>query len=414
MLKRRLIAAALAAAGAVCGLAGPVSARSGGQFRYVSPTGSDAGTCGQTAPCRTISRAVQVAGAGDTILVASGLYPEDVVVGKRVAIIGLGRPLVDAMGKPNGFLLTGRGARGAKVVGFRVEHATFEGILARQTSNVTIARNVVTGNDRGRNAQPLVGECAAQSPPKAGTVRAVAADLRAGGCGEGLHLLSTTGSKVIDNVVSRNSGGIYLTDESGPAAHNVISGNKVNDNVFDCGITLASHSGRAVSVRGVPQPSKAGIYDNTISDNVADRNGLGLDGSGILLGAAFPGGGVYNNLVLGNTAVGNSHPGISIHSHSTDQDIDGNVIVGNNIGRNAVNGGPNHGPGDVLPGVTHTAGILIFSPFEPVSGTVIEGNRISGNYFGIWTRLVPPLNRNLNTYSHVHAPVHQLFRPVKT
>jgi parallel beta-helix repeat protein len=406
---------ALAAAGAVCCLAGPVAAQPQVQTRYVSTTGSDTGTCGKSTPCRTISRAVQAAAPGDTILVAGGVYREDVVVTKRLAVIGLARPVIDALGKSNGFMLQGRAARGSRLVGFKVEHATFEGILARQTTNVTIADNVVTGNDLGRNAQPLVGECAGQQ--QGGTrvkARAVAADLRAGGCGEGLHLLSTSSSKVIDNVVSHNAGGIYLTDEVGPAAHNVVSHNKVNDNVFDCGITLASHSTRAVSSRNVPRPSVAGVYDNTISDNVADRNGLQLDGSGILMGAAFPGGGVYNNLVFHNTAVGNSHPGISIHSHSTEQDLNGNVLLDNIIGRNAVNGGPNHGPGDVLPGVTHTAGILIFSPFSPITGTVIEGNRISNNYFGIWTRLVPPLDRSLNTFKRVHTAVHQLYRPVKS
>jgi parallel beta-helix repeat protein len=393
-----------------CCLAPTVDARAAGRTSYVARNGRDTSVCDKADPCRTINRAIESAAGGDTIIVTTGTYRQGVIVDKRVAIVGRGRPVVDAKGRPNGFLLEGAAADGASVEGFRVERATFEGILARQTAYVTIAHNVVRGNDLGRNARHLVGECAAQQPasgPAPGPRQAVVADLRKGGCGEGLHLLATTNSRVIGNVVSGNAGGIYLTDDLGPTAHNLISHNQVSDNRVDCGITLASHSQHALSPAGAPQPSVGGIYDNVISANVADRNGLRRDGSGILLAAAFAGGGAYDNLVLNNTAVGNSHPGINIHSHARNQDLNGNVLVGNVIGRNAINGGPNGGPGDVGPGVTHTTGILIWSAFKPITGTVIVGNRITNNYFGVWTRLVIARDRAANIFRHVRFPVYQ-------
>ncbi len=41
---------------------------------YVAPTGSDAGSCSSTAPCRQIRRGLALAGPGDTVLVADGDY----------------------------------------------------------------------------------------------------------------------------------------------------------------------------------------------------------------------------------------------------------------------------------------------------------------------------------------------------
>ncbi len=408
------MAAAVTVVATVGLLAGSGSAAgASAQTLYVAPNGSDASTCGQATPCLTIGRAVQQANPGDTVLVDAGTYSEDVLVTKELTIIGLGLPVVDASGKSNGFLLSGQGADGTTLEGFKVQNATFEGILARQTSRVTIARNLVVGNDRGENAHPLVGECAALQPGTKSVRQplATAADDRAKGCGEALHLMSTTHSDVIDNQVNGNSGGIYLTDEFGPAAHNLIAHNVVSNNTNDCGITLASHSKQAVS-HGRPRPSVAGVYDNTIAGNVADHNGLGFDGAGILIGAAFIGGAAYNNLVLDNTVAGNSLPGIAVHSHGVNQDLNGNVIMDNTVGRNAINGGPHGGPGDRLPNLIHTAGIEVFSPLIRLRGTVIFGNHITGDYYGIWTRLVQPLQRGANSYSRVHSPLVQLFKPL--
>ena len=81
------------------------------------------------------------------------------------------------------------------------------------------------------------------------------------------------------NVVTGNTGGIYLTDESGPAAHNVIADNRVLWNLVDCGITLASHSDRAVSASGQVKGRVGGVYDNTITHNVAESNGVRLPGA---------------------------------------------------------------------------------------------------------------------------------------
>ena len=55
----------------------PVGALAG-QFYYVSASGDDANPGFATAPFRTIGRAASVATAGDTVLIHSGTYYEDV------------------------------------------------------------------------------------------------------------------------------------------------------------------------------------------------------------------------------------------------------------------------------------------------------------------------------------------------
>jgi hypothetical protein len=68
---------ALAAIAAVACAAGPAATRSDSApaQRYLSPGGSDGGTCTQSAPCKTFARAYAVAAAGDVIEVAGGKYP---------------------------------------------------------------------------------------------------------------------------------------------------------------------------------------------------------------------------------------------------------------------------------------------------------------------------------------------------
>lgn len=387
---------------------GPALARA---HLYVSPRGRDANRrCARARPCRTIAYAARAAGAHDVVDVAPGSYRGGIVIDKDLTLVGRGRVIVDAAGHGRGFELVGQGAAGSTIAGFVVENATYEGILALRTARVTIADDVVRDNDRGVYARRLTGECAPQGFPEGGGSRASlpvsAADLRGGGCGEALHLASTSDSRVLDNIVRANTGGIYLTDESAPAAHDLVAGNRVTGNVLDCGITLASHSQRAVSPGGVPQPSVAGIYDNTIRDNIADDNGRSKPGTGILIAAAFPGSGAWDNRIVDNEASGNGLPGIALHSHTRRQLLDGTVISGNVVGRNGI-GAAGSGPGDADAGVDQTVGILAWTDTGRLSRTRIEGNVVSDDYYGIWTEGAPHIRRRSNAYTDTRIDVWQ-------
>jgi nitrous oxidase accessory protein NosD len=363
---------------------------------YVSPTGHDRGACTSKQPCKKISFAIAKARRGDTVKVAKGAYREDVTVARGIKLIGVGTPVIKAVGA-NGILITGAKARGAVVDGFAVQHALNEGILALQTSDVTIEHNVVRLNDQGVKAANPTGECKA-----AGQVP--------GDCGEGLHLMTVTHSTVTGNTVEDNLGGILLTDEFGPTAHNEISLNTVLRNVADCGITIAGHNPHAASVpSGTPNPSAGGIYDNKILANVANGNGVKGEGAGILLAGGAPGTAVYSNLVQANIANGNGLGGLTLHSHAPGQDLNGNRIINNSFSHDAVagNGGPGK-PGDSDAGLKQTAGIVLFSAFTKLKGTVVQGNRLSNEYYGIWTQNVPTIKKSQNKFAKsVTVPIFQ-------
>lgn len=345
-----------------------------------------------------------VAHPGEEIDVAHGSYPGEVLLTKRLTIRGFHSPVVDARGHGRGILIRGANAAGSMVRGLVVENARYEGILALRTERVVIADDVARHNDRGFFSRHLTGECKANGQPPG----ADPADLRAGGCGEAIHLASSSNSRVVGNLVTDNTGGVYLTDESGPAAHNLIADNFVVANVYDCGITLASHSRRAVTATGRPRPRAGGIYDNTIKENVSDRNGLRLAGAGILLAAAFSGGAAYDNRIIGNTVKGNGLPGVTLHGHEKRQDLSGNVILDNVIGRNAV-----AGPGDYDAGIQRTAGIVVWSAVSKITHIYVSGNWISWDHFGIWTRHAPRLRRTANHYRHVRVHLSQHSVPAQ-
>jgi parallel beta-helix repeat protein len=371
---KALVGAGALAAGC-CGLAG-LAAPAGAQSStlYVSTSGTDSATCGaQASPCATVDQAITNAAAGDMISVGPGEYHQQVVVTKPVTLQSH-FATIDASG-----LSTGSGqtmdaagievlgsASGSKVAGFTVTGAYGEGILVLGASHVTVQDNTVRGNDLGTPSTTSYLECQPQ-----GRVP--------GDCGEGIHLMSSTDSMVIGNRVEDNSGGILVTDEIGPSTGNDIAWNYVAGNLWDCGITVASHSTTAVDTSGQLAPTKGGDYGNRITNNRVIANGVLGDGAGILFAAAASGGASYDNFVGGNTIMGNGMSGVTIHAHAPRQDVSGNTIVWNTIGTNNVSGDPD--AKDFA-----TTGVLVFSAVPTVTVSVtMAHNAISGNAKAIWT-----------------------------
>jgi hypothetical protein len=378
-------AGALLPLGAVAANASPMHAR---HTLTVATKGSDSGNC-RSRPCKTLGYALTQAGPNDKIVIYPGIYPESAnanvvkpgLTGLTIKSIGsAGRTIIDATGNANGILIQ---ASGVSVTGLTVKNANLEGILAEPPlsswpkgptsapagiSHVTIAGNAVVHNDRAYNTK---------LPPMAACPSSLT---DADDCGEGLHLLGVSWSKVIGNNVSHNVGGILLSDGGfgisvGPAAHNLIAYNHSTDNAFDCGITLPGHAPRAVATTGPnagkPQPNLAGVYDNKIVHNVSSDNGA----AGLLDATPYPGAGSYDNLFANNKASGNGNAGFVLHSHAPLQDVSGIVVVGNRFGQNNLAGDPDTG-------VKTTTGVMLLSVAVPTS-IVVAGNTISHNVNGI-------------------------------
>jgi hypothetical protein len=340
---------ALSAAGALAG-ASPAAA-TGAVFVSAS-AGSDGNPCSVPHPCRTIGHAVAVADDGSTVLVGPGTYAESVSIDKRLRLLG-DDAIVDASGHDNGIVVRGPSAAGTVIRGFTVENANAEGILADSTSRLTIVRNELRDNDRTPNAT---------SPPQCAAQGEVPGD-----CGEALHLMGVAFSRVVRNDVHDNVGGILITDETGPSHGNLIVRNVTRDNVEDCGITLPSHNAMATT-----DPSKAGVYDNTIVGNLSQHNG----GAGVGMFAPFPGAAAYDNRVVANALLDNGEAGIAIHAHTPGEDVAGNVMVANTVAGNGVDPDADSG---------HPVGIALLNA-DPATtpGEVIAANRISDEFWGVF------------------------------
>jgi hypothetical protein len=238
-----------------------------------------------------------------------------------------------------------------------------------------------------------------------------------GDCGEGIHFIAVAFSTVGHNFVSGNSGGILLTDETGPTHDNQIVGNVVTANQSDCGITVPGHNPNALDAQGRRQPSVAGVYRNSIIGNTITNNGHLGEGAGVLFANASGGTGSYDNLVQGNYIAGNQLAGVTMHAHLLDpkmdpnaskgEDLNGNRVVGNVIGENMIAGV--HVVGDGLDGVTtvtDTTGILVWAGPVPVRVT-IQRNTIFNDHFGIWLGQKSNVQADLdgNSFHNVAQPV---------
>ena len=325
----------------------------------VNPSGT--GGCSAT-----IGVAVTAAAPNDTVTVAKGTYHEDVVITKPLSLLGAGsqNTVIDATGLSNGVNIDGHNHPGlshVSVSGFTVQNANFEGILLTDSSFITIDNNHVTGNNKSLSFPGGVPTCPG--------LPSYFVTFQGFDCGEGIHLSGVDHSTVANNLVENNAGGILVSDDTGSSHDNLISANTVQNNPFDCGITIASH----LIIVGPQQPLR-GIYHNTIVGNISSANGLTTgEGAGIGLFAAAPGAQNWGNVVVGNTATGNALPGVAMHSHSPLQNLNDNLIAGNQISGN----GPDGDPGTTVP-----TGIDVFADeaagAAPITGTVITQNIFKG------------------------------------
>ena len=336
-----------------------------------------------TGGCKTsINAAIAAAGVNDTVTVGKGIYAEYVVIGKPLALLG-DNAVIDAAGLADGIEVDGVGNPGlAHVVisGFTVENANYQGILVTNASDVTITNNHVTGNDV--KLQPF----AAGGPVCPGIRPAFVAG-EGFDCGEGIHLSGVAHSIVSNNLVDHNAGGILVSDDTGPNHDNFITGNTVQDNPYDCGITLASHH-FALS----PQDPSVGVYHITVSGNTSARNGLATgEGAGVGIFTGPPGAQNWGDVIVGNTLIGNALPGVALHTHTVFQKLTDHLIAGNTIDGN----GPDSDPGTTVP-----TGIDVFSDSEggaaPITGVVITGNTIRNEGIDIATKTPGTVDVHLN------------------
>ncbi len=312
----------------------------------------------------TIGAAVSSAAAGDTVSVAAGTYKEMVTIGVPLTLIGAdaATTIIEAKGLANGIYVNGvdnENLARVFISGFTIQNANLEGILVASASQVTISGNIVQGNNQSVSFGS--GTC-----PGLLAFETNEAD----DCGEGVHFVGVHHSGIYGNVVQNNAGGILITDETAASHDNVIAGNMVNNNVLDCGITIASHVPATVANSKTP----LGVYSNSVIGNTTTGNGTKGDGSGIGIFASAPGTGAWANVVFNNTSTGNGIPGVTIHGHAPNQNLNDNLIIANTLSGNKA---------DLVPTATSAPAAININAVSPITGLVISQNTISGESLGV-------------------------------
>jgi nitrous oxidase accessory protein NosD len=351
---------------------------------------------GGTSACKaSIGAAVSAAAPGDIIYIFPGTYKEGIILTKSLSLVGADQKttIIDAHGQPNGIFINGTAASPSAGVGnvtistLTITGANYEGILAASATGVTITNNHVTKNNLSLSNNTCPGI------PGFETNEAM-------DCGEGIHLMGTDHSIVSGNLSDYNSGGILVTDETGPNYANLIAGNTVKWNGEACGITLASHP--AATLAHPKGPLSFGVFQNTVLNNESSYNGLNNGGgAGVGMYAAGPGNQNYGNIAIGNLLIGNGLPGVAMHNHAAPPEappvtLRDNSVIGNHF---RDNGADTEDAATAGPTGINIYGVLALTGMV-VANNVVESEAIgiSFNSPATATGAPPQLQAHLNSF----------------
>ncbi|RCV64848.1 CASH domain-dontaining protein [Methanophagales archaeon] len=250
-----------------------------------------------------IQAAVDIASAGDTILVYPGVYYENVVVNKPVTLRGIDRPIVDANGNGNAITLC---ADGITIEGFNVTNSgsRWGDVGIKVTSN----SNIVTGNNVRNNAHGIHIYKACSNTITNNNV-----------CSSkyyGIALFASSINAITDNDISENDHAIDLYS----SGSNTITNNNVHNNSY--GIRLDESSGNNITDNTVSSNNYDGVRFQYSDNNKIARNTVSNnhDGGGFNLRYYS-----NNNTISGNT-VSNNRYGIRLYEFSNNNTITGNTL----------------------------------------------------------------------------------------
>jgi parallel beta-helix repeat protein len=313
---------------------------------------NNAGPGTEQEPFCTISAGAALAVSGDTVMVASGTYAEQVTV----ATSGTTGAPITFTAAPNATVTVTGGTYGFKVSGqewitikdFTVSNTSNSGVYVASSSNITLSNNQVKNTgDRGIYITQSTGVTVADSEVEdtasygiyvyfsseitvSGNHVTGAGEPVSGATRKGIYFNNTVDSQISNNVVDYNSdSGIYLNN--GCTNVQVVS-------------NLTTHNARGYT-RAAPGIEVRNSSGNTIEANISHEN----EDSGI---QSYPGGGgnlVVNNLtysngdhgidnlnapsqrIVGNTAYDNVTAGINVEGTSSGALLANNISVDNGL-----------------------------------------------------------------------------------
>lgn len=275
-----LVAAVSAAAVSVATAAPAAAAVTTLYVDQANPACANSGAGTQAVPFCAIGPAATKVVAGQTVLVAAGTYGEKVTVGKSgtsgspIVFAAAPGATVTVTGGANGFAMSGRS--NVTIKGFTITATSGPGINASGGSNLTIARNDVSG--AGQRVNGLTAK--------------------------GISLNGVSNSTVSQNVVHDNSdAGIGLT---GGSDGNLLTGNN----------SYANARGFSRAATGIDLRNSTGNVVN--ANNLHDNEDSGLN---IWSGS-------INTIAVNNYIYNNGDHGIDVHG-TDDATLTANTVAGN-------------------------------------------------------------------------------------
>lgn len=172
-----------------------------------------------TSPLQTL---VDAAGTGARLVVPAGTYEGDLIIERRLTLIGHGRPLL--LGSGHGTVLRIRAA-GVAIAGFDIDGRS-GGDLGRDASGIHIAapdvrisdctvRNSLFGIYLREAHRAVIDRCRIAGIP----------GRDAGELGSGIHIWNTEGFELTGNVISGTRDGMYIQSSH----HGRVRGNHARD-----------------------------------------------------------------------------------------------------------------------------------------------------------------------------------------
>jgi len=275
------------------------------------------------------------------------------------------------------------------ISGVTVSGAKDEGILVQNSRSITVKDSTVTGN--GVDPTP-----------------AIAFD-------NALELVGTSYSTVLTNTVTGNfAGGIGVADDGptnpggpkpstlSPANDDTVSGNKITQVYGGCSIVYSSRN------------PGAGITGGSITHNIltGDPGHFGPHGpvlGNIVVATAGFGATLSGVTVTGNTVTGAGLPGIIVHADAPKSTVSKVTVKNNTLNGDdwLTTDGPPVPAGIVL------ASSPIPPPISPVvSTTSISANKVSGEFYDVWSSGAKGNTIGTNTFTTVPGGTQVYSTPV--
>ncbi|MBI5964574.1 MAG: S-layer homology domain-containing protein [Chloroflexi bacterium] len=340
-------------------------ARAAGINFYVSPAGSDANDClSPASACLTIQAAINKAGDGDIILVAAGIYRENVIVTRSLTISGdrgsttvagpgPGAPILDGDLDNNGAADIGDGF----TIANGVDNVTIEGFIVRNlaSSAIGIGVGVVSWNPSSndniivRDNQFLNCEYAGvlagnEGQSLHGNWDISYNDVQLPAVGAyGLELTNAQNSIIANNIVTGGENGIFLTAQGDlvfTTSNNTVQNNTVSESSWaNIAVTAFSY---------IPGGAGPSITNVTITGNnlTNSYSSTSLSGSGKNISAYLNSSGTITNFTITNNQLN-----VTLGTGA----VSGAAVYLSNIGNSAFSGNTYTVTGVMSPSFTFRA-----------------------------------------------------------